>query len=229
MTIDRRPLWVLASHNEGKVREISALLADCPVRLRPASVLELPEPEETGHTFEQNAELKALAAAGATGLPALSDDSGVEAHALGGEPGVHTADWAGPGRDFDLARRRVESRLQELGPGVSRRATYVCVLCVAWPDGRTRVFRGDTFGELVWPIRGDLGHGFEPMFLPDGYAITYAEMTPDHRSRVNARAQAIRELRGALFGPTATGDTCRPSTDTRNERGDDLRGSGSGE
>lgn len=229
MSVDEGQLWVLASHNQGKVREISALLANSPVCLRPAGELELPEPEETGVTFEANAELKAVAAAFATGIPALSDDSGVEVNALGGEPGVHTALWAGPGRDFDLARRRVQSRLEELGASTSRRATYVCVLCVAWPDGRTQLFRGDVGGELVWPLRGELGHGFEPMFLPDGYAITYGEMTPDHRARVNARAQAIRKLRGALFGPTATGGTSSPSTDIRNERGDDPRGSGSDE
>jgi XTP/dITP diphosphohydrolase len=170
-----------------------------PVQLVTAADLNLPEPEESGATFEANAELKALAASHVTGLPALSDDSGVEVHALGGEPGIHTGRWAGPERDFDIARRKVHERLLELGPGTSRRATYVCVLCVAWPDGRTRVFRGDTGGELVWPIRGELGSGFEPMFLPDGYALTYGEMTPEQRARVNARAQAIRKLGDALF------------------------------
>jgi XTP/dITP diphosphohydrolase len=178
-----------------------------PVELRSAAKLNLPEPEETGTTFEANARLKAVAASSATGLPSVADDSGVEVFALGGEPGIHTGRWAGPERDFDLARRRVEERLAELGPDASRRARYVCVLCVAWPDGRARVFRGDTNGVLVWPIRGDLGHGFEPMFLPDGYAITYGEMTPEHRSRVNARAQAIRKLRAALFEEAATSDT----------------------
>lgn len=196
--------WVLASHNEGKVRELGRLFRTFPVRLRSAAELALPEPEETGATFEANAELKAIAAASATGLPALADDSGVEVLALDGEPGIHTGRWAGPERDFDIARRRVQARLAELGPEVSRRATYVCAISVAWPDRRTRVFRGDTGGVLVWPIRGDLGHGFEPMFLPDGYAITYGEMTPEHRARVNARAQAVRKLRDALFAETAT-------------------------
>ena len=196
---ERRYEWVLASHNEGKVRELSALFAGLPVVLRAAEELELPEPEETGTTFEANAELKALAAARATGQPAVSDDSGVAVHALGGEPGIHTGRWAGDERDFELARHRVQDRLTEVGPQASRRATYVCVLCVAWPDGRTCTVRGETLGTLVWPVRGDLGHGFEPMFLPDGYAITYGEMTPKHRLRVNARAAAMRKLEQALF------------------------------
>jgi XTP/dITP diphosphohydrolase len=196
---ERRYEWVLASHNEGKVRELNALFAGLPVVLRAAEDLELPEPEETGTTFEANAELKALAAARAAGQPAVSDDSGVAVHALGGEPGIHTGRWAGDERDFELACRRVQDRLTEVGPQASRRATYVCVLCVAWPDGRTCTVRGETLGTLVWPVRGDLGHGFEPMFLPDGYAITYGEMTPKHRLRVNARAAAMRKLEQALF------------------------------
>lgn len=207
MTVRGVEEWVLASHNEGKVRELHRLFHDLPVALRSAGNLSLPEPEETGETFEANAALKAVAASSAVGLPAVADDSGVEVLALGGEPGIQTGRWAGPNRDFDVARRRVQDRLAELGPDVSRRARYVCVLCVAWPDGRTRLFRGDTDGVLVWPIRGDLGHGFEPMFLPDGYAITYGEMTPEHRSRVNARAQAIRKLREALFPSATTSDT----------------------
>ena len=195
--------WVLASHNPGKVRELNELFAELPVRLVSAKDIELPEPEETGATFEANAELKAVAAARATGQPALADDSGVAVHALAGEPGIHTGRWAGEGRDFELARSRVQERLDGIGPQASRRATYVCVLCIAWPEGRTRIFRGEVLGVLVWPIRGDLGHGFEPMFLPDGYAITYGEMTPQHRLRVNARAAAMRQLKEALFGPAS--------------------------
>ena len=191
--------WVLATHNPGKAGELRALFAGLPVRLRPAADFHLPEPEETGKTFEANAELKAIAAAEASGFPALADDSGVEVEALGGEPGVDTKLWAGPRADFALARRRVNEELEKLGPHTSRRATYVCVLSVAWPDGRAQRFRGQTGGTLVWPIRGDLGHGFEPMFLPDGYAITYGEMTPEHRLQVNARASAFRKLRRALF------------------------------
>ena len=138
-------------------------------------------------------------------VPAVAALVRVEAHALGGDPGVYTADWAGPGRDFAVARERVRDALSALGKGASWRATYVCVLCVAWPDGRTRVFRGNAGGELVWPIRGALGHGFEPMFLPDGYAITYGEMTPAYRLRVNARAQAMRKLQDAMFGRASVG------------------------
>ena len=108
--------------------------------------------------------------------------------------------WAGEGRDFDLARRRVRERLIEIGPEANHRATYVCVLSVAWPDARIRTVRGETLGTLVWPIRGDLGYGFEPMFLPDGYAVTYGEMTPEHRLRVNARAAAMRKLEERVFG-----------------------------
>jgi len=192
--------WVLATHNSGKTRELEVLFAKLPVRLIPAKHLELPEPEETGTTFEANAALKAIAAAQATGLVAIADDSGVAVHALGGDPGIHTARWAGEGRDFDVARRRVDTRLRELGDGVSRRATYVCVLCVAWPDGSARTFRGESLGNLVWPIRGSLGAGFEPMFLPDGFAVTYGEMTAEQRRRVNARAAAMRRLEEALFG-----------------------------
>jgi len=191
--------WVLASHNEGKVRELNQLLAGFPVRLRPASALALEAPEESGSTFEANAELKAICAARATGCTAIADDSGMEVDALGAEPGIHTRDWAGPSGDFAVARQRVQERLAALGPDVSRRATYVCVLCVARPDGEARTFRGQTRGTLVWPVRGALGHGFEPMFLPDGYAITYGEMTPEQRLRVNARAAAMRKLEAALF------------------------------
>lgn len=194
--------WVLATHNAGKIQELQDLFASLPVRLTSAKDLELPEPDETGTTFEANAGLKALAAAKATGRVAIADDSGVAVHALGGEPGIHTALWAGEPRDFDIARRRVEARLVELGEGVSRRATYICVLCVAWPDGRALTFRGETLGTLVWPVRGELGHGFEPMFLPDGFAITYGEMTAEQRLRVNARAAAMRRLEEALFSPT---------------------------
>lgn len=195
--------WVLATHNSGKTRELQDLFASLPVRLTSAKDFALPEPDETGTTFEANAELKALAAAKTTGRVAIADDSGVAVHALGGEPGIHTARWAGEPRDFDVARRRVEAGLLELGEGVSRRATYICVLCVAWPDGQARTFRGETLGTLVWPVRGELGHGFEPMFLPDGFAITYGEMTAEQRRRVNARAAAMRKLEQALFSPAA--------------------------
>jgi len=201
MMAETREQWVLASHNAGKARELRALFSELPIVLRGAAELDLPEPDETGATFEENAVLKAVAAARVMCQPALADDSGVAVDALLGEPGIHTGRWAGEGRDFEVARRRVQERLEEGGPDGTRRATYVCVLCVAWPDGHARTFRGETRGTLVWPIRGELGHGFEPMFLPDGYAITYGEMTPQQRLRVNARAEAMRRLQQSLFRP----------------------------
>jgi len=191
--------WVLASHNVGKIGELTALFENVAVRLRPAGDFDLPEPEESGTTFEANAALKASAAMSATGMVALADDSGVEAQGLNGEPGIHTARWAGPDKDFAIARQRLQDRLIELGPAADRRATYVCALCVARPNAGIETFRGETHGTLVWPPRGDLGHGFEPMFLPDGYAITYGEMTPEQRLRVNARAHAMRKLAVATF------------------------------
>lgn len=203
-TVDRQPEWVLASHNAGKVREFTVLFENAPVHLRPASDFDLREPEETGSTFEANAQLKASAAMNATGMVALADDSGVEAHGLGGKPGIHTGRWAGPDRDFAIARQRVEDELKALGPLTDRRATYVCVLSVASPDGGIETFRGEAKGVLIWPARGDLGHGFEPMFLPDGYAITYGEMTLSQRLRANARAYAMRKLAAATFSTGGT-------------------------
>jgi XTP/dITP diphosphohydrolase len=216
----------LATHNQGKSNELRGLFRDVHVVLRTGSELGLPIPKETGETFEENAALKALAAMRKTGMISLSDDSGVEVHALGGQPGIHTADWAGPTRDFALARQQVHDRLSELGSRVSRRASYVCVLCLAKPDAGITTFRGQTEGVLVWPVRGELGSGFEPMFLPDGYAITYGEMTAEHRLRVNARAQAFRKLQAWL---RVSDGTERPSRDTRTVRESGLRGSGNAE
>lgn len=196
--------WVLASHNQGKLSELQALLHDRPVSFQLAPALALAEPDETGSTFEDNAALKAVAAMQATGLPSLSDDSGVEVHALRRAPGIDTALWAGPERDFAVARQRVHDELVELGPGTSWRTTWVTVLCLATSDGSVTTFRGETHGTLVWPIRPDQGAGFEPMFLPDGYAVTYSEMSPELRRRVNARAQAMRKLVARVF---ASGDT----------------------
>ncbi len=196
--------WVAATHNRGKLVELQTLFAGLPVTLRSATDLGLAEPAETGATFEDNASLKARAAASTTGRVAVADDSGVVVHALDGAPGIYTARWAGPERDFAVACGRVEDELQALGPHADRRATYVCVLCVAEPDGRVATYRGETHGVLVWPIRGHLGFGFEPMFLPNGYAITYGEMEPEHRLRVNARAQAMRALAASRFPSAGT-------------------------
>jgi XTP/dITP diphosphohydrolase len=186
--------WVVASHNPGKLRELVALFAELPIRLLPAVDLGLHAPEETGETFEENALLKAVAAARASGLPAVSDDSGLCVHALGGEPGVRTARWAGPNKDFRVAHQKVHERLLALGERANPRATLVSALSVAEPDGSAEAFVGRIDGVLVWPPRGEYGFGFEPMFLPDGYAVTYGEMSPAWRHRVNPRAEAMRRL-----------------------------------
>lgn len=197
---------VIASHNEGKVREITALLG--PYGMKPVSAgsLGLPEPEETGTTFAQNAALKALASATASGLPALADDSGLEVAALGGRPGVYTADWAErqwfegeKGRDWYMAMGKVEGLLSEMGPDVDRSAAFVCTLCLAWPDGETALFEGRAEGSLVWPPRGTMGFGYDPVFLPLGAALTFAEMAPEGKKAISHRAQAFARLVTALF------------------------------
>ncbi len=192
---------VVASHNGGKVREIDALLR--PFGVEPVSVaaLDLPEPEETGTTFHANALLKALSATDGSGLPALADDSGLMVDALGGEPGVYTANWAevDGGRDWALAMRRVEERLAALGPEASRAAQFVCTLVVAWPDGEERAFEGRCHGSLVWPPRGERGFGYDPMFVPDGYAETFGEMDPALKHRISHRAEAFGKLVAELF------------------------------
>ena len=192
---------VVASHNEGKVRELRALLEPYGMELVSAKQLELPEPEETGTTFFFNAELKARSAADLSGLPAISDDSGICVEALGGEPGVFTADWAetGNGRDWMLAMGRVQERLEALGPGTSRSAYFACVLCVVWPDGHVEHFEGRAGGDLVWPPRGGKGFGYDPMFVPQGYAETFGEMDPAEKHRISHRAAAFAKLKAALF------------------------------
>ena len=173
---------VVATHNKGKVAEIADLIAPYGLEARSAGELGLPEPEETGETFEANAYTKAFSAASATGLPALSDDSGLCVDALGGAPGVHTADWAekpdGSGRDFMMAMQKVEAQLQAWNAvrPEDRKARFVAVLCLAWPDGHAEYFRGEVEGTLVWPPRGTSGFGYDPVFLPDGYDRTFGEM-----------------------------------------------------
>lgn len=187
---------VLASHNPGKVREIADLMQPFSVRVVSAGALGLPEPEETGATFEANAELKALAAAQASGRPALADDSGLCVVALGGEPGIYSARWAGPDKDFALAMKKVEDRLA----GASdRRAFFVAALSLAWPDGHVATFRGEVHGTLVWPPRGTRGFGYDPIFLPDGGGETFGEMEPDAKHAISHRAVAFRKLIGACF------------------------------
>lgn len=172
---------LVASHNAGKIDEMRALIEPFGFAVTSAAELGLAVPEETGTTFEENAAIKALASARAAGMPALADDSGLMVDALGGAPGVHTADWAetpGGGRDFMMAMRKVEEALAARGASApdDRRARFVCVLCLAWPDGETSCFRGEVEGRLVWPPRGEQGFGYDPVFLPDGLARTFGEM-----------------------------------------------------
>lgn len=176
---------VVASHNKGKLAEFAELIGPFGFQTKSAAEYGLPEPEETGTTFEENAYIKAFAAASATGLPALSDDSGLCVDALGGAPGVYTADWAetGNGRDFMMAMRKVEHLLETEGATTPDKRTgrFVAVLCLAWPDGHAEYFRGEVEGTLVWPPRGERGFGYDPVFLPDGYDETFGEMSASQK------------------------------------------------
>ena len=187
---------VLASHNAGKLREIVELLAPLGVEVVSAGSLGLAEPEETEDTFEGNAKIKALAATMASGLPALSDDSGFCVGALGGAPGVVSALWAGPGKDFAPAMARVR---RELGDSTDRRAWFMCVLCLAWPDGHTECFEGRVDGQVAWPPRGSNGHGYDPMFVPEGGQLTYGEMDQGEKHATSHRARAFAQLVRACF------------------------------
>ena len=192
---------VIASHNDGKVREIGALLAPFGSETVSAKTLGLPEPEETGTTFVANAELKARAAADLSGLPALSDDSGLCVDALGGEPGIFSARWAetDQGRDFDEAMRRVEAAIAASGPHPSRDAHFVCALALAWPDGHVEWFEGRVDGTLVWPPRGNNGFGYDAMFVPTGGEQTFGEIDPDAKHAISHRADAFKQLVAAVF------------------------------
>jgi XTP/dITP diphosphohydrolase len=181
---------VIASHNPGKVEEIAALLAPFAVETIAAGSLGIPEPEETGDSFEANAALKARAAAEATGLPALADDSGLVVPALGGAPGIYSARWAGPAKNFRAAMERVQ---RELG-GKDRSARFVAVLALARPGGDTDLFRGEVEGSLTWPPRGDRGFGYDPMFIPRGGTLTFGEMDPVEKHRISHRARAFAKL-----------------------------------
>ncbi len=191
---------VVASHNQGKVREISALLAPLGFTVVSAGDLDLPEPEETEATFEGNARLKAEAAMTASGLAALSDDSGLCVDALDGAPGIYSARWAGPGKDFAVAMRKVEDELQAAGATspAARTAHFVCALCLALPGQPSRVFTGKVYGDLVWPPRGECGFGYDPVFRPDGHDITFGEMDPDAKHAMSHRANAFAQLLDAL-------------------------------
>ena len=203
---------VIATHNAGKLKEISALLAPHGVECVSAGALGLPEPQETGRTFTENALIKARAAAEASQLTALADDSGLSVAALDGRPGVYTADWAGRqwfegppnepwrGRDWYMAMGKVEGMLQALGPDPDRAAWFTCVLALAWPDGTSAVYEGRVDGTLTWPPRGHNGFGYDPAFLPLGGSLTFGEMEPEAKHGISHRAQAFAKLVAGQFG-----------------------------
>ena len=201
---------VLASHNPGKLRELRDLIGPFGFDLVSAGDLGLPEPEETGTTFEENAALKAEAAAEASGLPAIADDSGLAVDALAGDPGIYSARWAGPGKDFAMAMRNIEEKLQTLGAlsPDARTARFVSVIALALPAGGTEIFRGEVEGDLVWPPRGSKGFGYDPMFRPHGYEMTFGEMTagekhgwkPGQADALSHRARAFQAFANAVLG-----------------------------
>jgi len=188
---------VLASHNKGKLREIEALLRPLGIEVVSAGDLGLPEPEEDAPDFAGNARIKALAAATATGLPALSDDSGFCVAALDGAPGVYSARWAGAAKDFGQAMALVHERI---GDNPDRRAWFIAALCLAWPDGHTETFLGRIDGAVVWPPRGDKGFGYDPMFVPGGSGRTFGEIDPEQKHAVSHRARAFAQLLTSCFG-----------------------------
>jgi len=198
---------VIATHNAGKLKEISALLEPHGMKCLSAGSLGLPEPAETGTTFVQNAMLKARAAAEASGIVALADDSGLSVAALGGRPGVYTADWAerqwfegDPGRDWYMAMGKVEGLLQEQGADVDRSCAFHCVLALAWPDGEHAVYEGTVPGTLTWPPRGAMGFGYDPVFVPEGSEQTFAEIDPAQKHAISHRADAFAKLVAEQFG-----------------------------
>ncbi len=192
---------LIATHNRGKLEEIADLLSPFGVNVSSNADHGLPEPEETETTFAGNARIKAHAAVKATGLPALSDDSGITIDGLDGAPGVYTADWAETpnGRDFEMAMRRAWSELEKRNAITPRTAQFRCCLVLAWPDGHDEVFEGVMPGQLVWPMRGDQGHGYDPIFQPDGYDITFGEMDRWEKNKISHRADAFRKLIDGCF------------------------------
>jgi XTP/dITP diphosphohydrolase len=200
---------VIATHNAGKLVEMRDLLGLYGVEAVSAGELNLPEPEETGTTFAANARIKAEAAAQASGMPALADDSGLVVDALDGAPGIYSARWAGPGKDFRLAMEKIEGMLRERDAFTpqQRSAHFISVLCVAWPDGHVEEFEGRADGSLVWPPRGEEGFGYDPMFLPDGFGLTFGEMSRDQKhglppqgQGLSHRARAFLKLAEACLG-----------------------------
>ena len=198
---------VIATHNAGKLKEISALLAPYGMECISAGALGLPEPAETGTTFVENALIKARAAAKASQLPALADDSGLSIAGLGGRPGVYTADWAErqwfegePGRDWYMAMGKVEGMLQAIGPEADRSCWFSCVLAIAWPDGESAVYEGRVDGTYTWPPRGERGFGYDPVFVQNGRTATFAEIDPEEKHRTSHRADAFAKLVAEQFG-----------------------------
>jgi len=192
---------VIATHNAGKLVEIAELLKPYGISVTSAGELGLEEPEETEDTFAGNARIKAHFAAKASGLPALSDDSGITVDALDGAPGVYTADWAETptGRDFPMAMKKVWDLLEAKNAPEPRTAAFNCTLCLAWPDGHDEIFEGRVEGRLVWPMRGETGFGFDPIFLPNGHDLTFGEMDPADKKAISHRADAFAKLVQGCF------------------------------
>ncbi len=183
---------VLATHNAGKVKEFETLLAGLTVQVESAADHNLFEPEETRTTFEENALIKARAACAATGLPSLADDSGLAVEALGGAPGIYSARWAGPEKDFGHAMQRIHDELN--GDVEGQKAAFVAVLALVFPDGREEIFEGRVEGTLTWPARGDKGFGYDPIFVPGGYDISFAQMDPAEKNALSHRSKAVKQF-----------------------------------
>ncbi len=199
---------VVASHNSGKVWEIKELLAPYGLDVAAAGDLQLDEPEETEKTFEGNAQLKAVAAAKSSGLPALADDSGLEVDVLKGAPGIYSARWAGPTKDFSIAMKKLEADIaaKKGWRGKGPKANFTCVLCLAWPDGEAECYAGKVFGRLVRPGRGGNGFGYDPMFVADGETLTFGEMEPDEKHLISHRARAFKVFQKECLGHLAVAD-----------------------
>jgi XTP/dITP diphosphohydrolase len=192
---------LIATHNKGKLEEFRELLAPFGVDVVSAGELQLPEPEETEDTFIGNARIKAQSAMAATGIITLADDSGLMVDALDGAPGVYTADWAGPNRDWMMAMRTVEEKLQGKGAVTAqqRSATFNCTLLVLWPDGEERIYEGRAPGHLTWPPKGAFGHGYDPVFVPEGSDVSFAQMSHEEKNKISHRARALTLLLKDLF------------------------------
>ncbi len=207
MRLSKGTRVVVASHNPGKVWEINQLIHPYGLDAVSAGELGLAEPEETETTFEGNARLKALAAAEGSGLPALADDSGLEVDCLEGQPGIYSARWAGPGKDFGLAMKKVADEIarRDGWNGAGPRANFISVLCLAWPNGDVKTFEGKVFGNLVWPPRGGNGFGYDPMFVPKGDVRTFGEMEPHEKYAISHRTRAFAAFKAAMLDEISPG------------------------